>query len=104
VRVWAKGTNAGPFDGGALTHGWTRAPAKGPAAAHLLFFPGQKELLCLSFFGGEEGEGGNNRKKEGGRSLPRLRAGRRSSSPSPAPPATETPLPLESLWILRLQG
>jgi hypothetical protein len=34
LRIRAKGTNTGPFDGSALTHGWTRASAKGPTAAH----------------------------------------------------------------------
>jgi hypothetical protein len=59
LRTRAKGTDVGPFDGGALTHVWTRAPGKGPAAAHLLIFPRPPwpsvPRLWLSMFGEKKG-------------------------------------------------
>jgi hypothetical protein len=88
LRTRAKGTDVGPFDGGALTHGWTRAPAKGPAAVHRPTSSPSRHghSLDLAPCGArEEGEEATKKEMKRGASAAACRL---ASSPSPAPPLT----------------
>jgi hypothetical protein len=113
VSPWTatKGADTEPLDGGALTHGWTHAPARGPAAAPSPASPGchgaqlSLDLTCAS--AREEGE--RQEKKEGRReeqaaavcraTPPFTVAGHRRSRPR-----TNLPPPLREVGVKRGGG
>jgi hypothetical protein len=73
-----------PLNGGALTLGWTRAPARGLAAAPATTTVHHGQTLCISVVDvqGKKGRGCRERKEEGGRRRPWAK--QHSTSPLPA--------------------